>query len=403
MTQNTESVPPLCARPETLLFPLAQWLETLSHMFKLYFEQFRKIFFFIRPGSADHASRNQFWRESSHLGSSTSIIRLNYIGQITVRWIVCIKARNQQNYPGNNVGEAGSDQARKKAGEQLHPARSTSAILKVRNFINRPDSWPRRPLHNHQANYQAESGGESAIQAQNSSPVGQDGGSTAGKRFPSSHASHPQEMENIVSIDEAWCYRSHVNGRRKMYCRFHGKKNPESWRKICVQKRSRGIMFVTGISPFGLTVICFVPPDAKVNANFYINKVLKPIFEKDIPRLFGKDASHTAGATVRWLENFSHSFIPTQDWPTSSFDLSPMDCSVNGIFKLRLWKEKARSVKGLKRGHGPRMVKSDCWSLCWNPFCLGIRCETYDSEPWPWGWTLEVIFFIYFAGWKKTE
>ena len=59
--------------------------------------------------------------------------------------------------------------------------------------------------------------------------------------------------------------------------------------------------------------------------------------------------AHTAAATVQWMESFGYFFIPVQDRPANSPDLSPMDCSVNGIFKRRLWKRKARSVKRLKR------------------------------------------------------
>ena len=36
------------------IFPLAQWLEISSHPLKLYFEQFRGIFFLIQNESADH-------------------------------------------------------------------------------------------------------------------------------------------------------------------------------------------------------------------------------------------------------------------------------------------------------------------------------------------------------------
>ena len=71
-------------------------------------------------------------------------------------------------------------------------------------------------------------------------------------------------------------------------------------------------MFVAGISTFDSTAIHFIPPDPKVNANFYINKVLKAPFEKDVLRLFGKNTNsalhhnsnraHTAAITVQWLE-----------------------------------------------------------------------------------------------------
>ena len=59
--------------------------------------------------------------------------------------------------------------------------------------------------------------------------------------------------------------------------------------------------------------------------------------------------AHTAAATVQWIENFGYFFISVRDWLANSPDLSPMDYSVNGIFKRRLWKRKARSVKRLKR------------------------------------------------------
>ena len=46
---------------------------------------------------------------------------------------------------------------------------------------------------------------------------------------------------------------------------------------------------------------------------------------------------------------FGYNFILVRNYPANSPDLSPMDYSMNGIFKCRLWKWKARCVKGLKR------------------------------------------------------
>ena len=84
-------------------------------------------------------------------------------------------------------------------------APSTSTIWKVKNFINRPDSWPLRAISRklkvpfptiRQIIKQNLGGrGERAIQAQNSSPIRQDGGSTAGRGFLPSQESHPQQME----------------------------------------------------------------------------------------------------------------------------------------------------------------------------------------------------------------
>ena len=102
------------------------------------------------------------------------------------------------------------------------------------------------------------------------------------------------------------------------------------------------------------------PGSADYGSYLCINKVFEPLLEKNISRIFGKEANsavlhhdslraHTAAATVQWLEDFGYNFIPARDWPADSPDLLPMDYSLNAIVKRRLWKRKARSVKGLKR------------------------------------------------------
>ena len=59
--------------------------------------------------------------------------------------------------------------------------------------------------------------------------------------------------------------------------------------------------------------------------------------------------AHKAAATVQWLESHGYNFIPEEDWCANSPDLSPMDYSINGIFKQGLWKRKAQDINGLKR------------------------------------------------------
>ncbi|OQV24934.1 putative Ras-related protein Rab-10 [Hypsibius exemplaris] len=183
-----------------------------------------------------------------------------------------------------------------------------------------------------------------------------------------------KRLENVVSIDEAWCYMSYVNGRRKIYYQFRGRQSPRSFLKYWREKHPKGVMFVAGISYKGTTDIRFVPPRAKVNSDFYINKVLHPLFKKDIPRLFGKQAkmavlhhdsapAHKSAKTVTWLKSNGYKFIPEEDWPANSPDLSPMDYSINGIFKQRLWRRKTKSLEGLKRAMREEWKKIDI-GLC---------------------------------------
>ena len=101
-------------------------------------------------------------------------------------------------------------------------------------------------------------------------------------------------------------------------------------------------------------------PIAPVQWGDLSKKVLKLLFSKDIPRLFGKDTkfavlhhesapAHKAAATVQWLESHGYSFIFEQDWCVNSPDLSPMNYSINRIFEQGLWKRKAQDINRLKR------------------------------------------------------
>ncbi|OQV14583.1 hypothetical protein BV898_11202 [Hypsibius exemplaris] len=102
-------------------------------------------------------------------------------------------------------------------------------------------------------------------------------------------------------------------------------------------------MFVVGIFAKGPTAIRFAPLCTKVNSNFYVKHVLKPLFKKDIPKLYRKQAksvalhhdsaaAHMALTTVRFLQDSNYRFIPA-DWPFNSPDLSPMDYFTNGFLR----------------------------------------------------------------------
>ena len=153
---------------------------------------------------------------------------------------------------------------------------------------------------------------------------------------------------------------THVNGKRRVAYKFRGKQNPQSWMKYWEQKKPKGEMFVAGISSRGTTALRFIPPKAKVNADYHIKHVLKPLFEKDLPKLFGKDSksvvlhhdsapAHTAAATYKWLRDNGYKFISKENWPANSPDLSPMDYGVNGFFKRQLWRRRALTLGGLKK------------------------------------------------------
>lgn len=73
-----------------------------------------------------------------------------------------------------------------------------------------------------------------------------------------------------------------------------------------------------------------------------MNKILKPIVEKDLPRLYSGEEkkvilhfdsapSHTTPAVYKWLDTRKVKYIRKEDWMSNSPDLSSMDYGPNGI------------------------------------------------------------------------
>jgi len=73
-------------------------------------------------------------------------------------------------------------------------------------------------------------------------------------------------------------------------------------------------MVCMGISWNGPTSLYFVPPKAEMNSQMFINLILKPLFEKDVPRLYpGEEkkiilhmdsaGTHVKDTVVKWLQD----------------------------------------------------------------------------------------------------
>ena len=77
------------------------------------------------------------------------------------------------------------------------------------------------------------------------------------------------------------------------------------------------------------------------------------MLEKDIPRLYRKDAkkvtfhmdsppAHVAAKTSQWLSDHKYRYIPKHDWLANLLDLAPIDYALNSLFKKFL---KAKLIK----------------------------------------------------------
>ena len=167
--------------------------------------------------------------------------------------------------------------------------------------------------------------------------------------------------KNFITTDEAWFYLDGTEGKRKV-C-YIKKTDPNYERMIIQQDQSRpkGLMVWAGISSHGKTSIRFVKPGAKINSDYYINKILKPFLSHDIPRLFPNNQkkklifhhdsapSHVSKKTIQFLNESKINYIKPNEWIPSSPDAAPMDFSVWGYLKQRLNKQKIETLIELKK------------------------------------------------------
>ena len=194
-----------------------------------------------------------------------------------------------------------------------------------------------------------------------------------------------------------------VNGRKEIFYEFCGKKKPENWRKNCVKKHSRGIMFVAGISAYGLTAIRSIPPDAKVNAKFFIDKVLKPFSPVCLGRMPILPCGTTTAPdrtrpTGQWLEKFRLRFFFLHG-------IGPLTLLICRPWIIR-WIEFSSADFGSERHwNGPcAMSGQKCLLISvskrflpGNPVRnLCFRAMAFRLNPWS-------HFLIYFVGWKKKR
>jgi hypothetical protein len=86
----------------------------------------------------------------------------------------------------------------------------------------------------------------------------------------------------IISLDEAWLSLNDMNGIRGVFYRKIGKPTPQSWTKKG-KKHAKKVICAARVCTKDVTDLYFVPPTTKVDRWFFINSILKPIVEKDIP------------------------------------------------------------------------------------------------------------------------
>ena len=121
-------------------------------------------------------------------------------------------------------------------------------------------------------------------------------------------------------------------------------------------------MVIGIITGRGTVPLFKVPAAVKINAQYYVDYVLKPLFTEHLPRLYKRDlhkvffhhdkaTSHTSNLATAYLDQLKNdigiSYIEKQDIPVKSPDGSPLDFFGFGYLKQRLSARKARTLKGV--------------------------------------------------------
>ncbi|UYV77689.1 ANKEF1 [Cordylochernes scorpioides] len=145
--------------------------------------------------------------------------------------------------------------------------------------------------------------------------------------------------EYTATLDEAWMYVTYCNGIRKICYIKRGNQVPDNWVHQCSETFPKGFMVVGVMTGRGVLPLIKVPSKVKVNSEFYIECVLKPVIEQlkdlypgEMDKVFlhhDKASSHTSNKTQQFLQEMKDTlglnFIRNSDIPGKSPDASPLD------------------------------------------------------------------------------
>ncbi|UYV73520.1 hypothetical protein LAZ67_10003933 [Cordylochernes scorpioides] len=167
--------------------------------------------------------------------------------------------------------------------------------------------------------------------------------------------------EYTATLDEAWMYVTYCNGIRKICYIKRGNQVPDNWVHQCSETFPKGFMVVGVMTGRGVLPLIKVPSKVKVNSEFYIECVLKPVIEQlkdlypgEMDKVFlhhDKASSHTSNKTQQFLQEMKDTlglnFIRNSDIPVRSPDASPLDFYGFCMLKQRLFNRRPKTEAGL--------------------------------------------------------
>ena len=158
------------------------------------------------------------------------------------------------------------------------------------------------------------------------------------------------------------------------------------------EKFCEKFMVVGALTGPGVLPLIRFPQKVKINSQYYIDDVLKPLLEVHLPKLYPGElnkvfvhhdaaSSHTSRKTAQYAQDLKArlgiTIIPNSEIPVKSPDTSPMDFYAFGMLKQKLHLRRASTIEGVWK-----LLKEE-----WNKITLENIEKVYNS----WKWRLRLV------------
>ena len=165
----------------------------------------------------------------------------------------------------------------------------------------------------------------------------------------------------MVTLDEALFNVQVTNGERKICCIAKEGDLPEDW-VVKHENFCDTFMVVGALTGRGTLPLIQVPKNVKVNVEWYVKEVVRPLLEVHLRRLYpgewdkmrvdhGRDPSHPAFVSQLYAldleERLSAKTMNNSDIPAKSPHVSPIDFFGPGYLKIKHFHGRATTQRGL--------------------------------------------------------
>lgn len=188
-----------------------------------------------------------------------------------------------------------------------------------------------------------------------------------------------KSVENIIFSDEKlFVVQQSHNSKNDIVYALSIDDIPENIRTVQRFQNTSSVMVWAALSKKGKFPLVFIEKGVKINANYYQSEILERQLLANVGAIhpdgnwvFQQDSApaHMAKATQAWCRANCPAFISTQEWPSSSPDLNPLDFSIWGLLEARVNVKQHHSIESLKR----KLIKE------WNDLSMNYVRDSINS------------------------